>query len=49
LTGTPGFVYKDAAGIVHTASGVSSKHMFANMVGLRFVPVDDPDLEHIPD
>jgi thiol:disulfide interchange protein DsbG len=48
-TGTPGFVYKDAAGIVHTASGVSSKHMFANMVGLRFVPVDDPDLEHIPD
>ncbi|TAN30014.1 MAG: hypothetical protein EPN31_04675 [Castellaniella sp.] len=48
LTGTPGFVYKDPVGIVHTASGVSSKHMFANMAGLPAVPVDDPDLERIP-
>jgi thiol:disulfide interchange protein DsbG len=48
LTGTPGFVYKDPVGIVHIASGVSSKHMFANMAGLPYVPVDDPDLERIP-
>lgn len=49
LTGTPGFVYKDRVGIVHTASGVSSKHMFADMAGLPYVPVIDPDLENIPD
>ncbi|HEX7385651.1 MAG TPA: thioredoxin fold domain-containing protein [Castellaniella sp.] len=49
LTGTPGFVYKDPVGIVHTVSGVSSKHMFANMTGLPYVSVDDPDLDNIPD
>jgi thiol:disulfide interchange protein DsbG len=48
LTGTPGFVYKDPAGIVHTASGVSSKRTFASMTGLPYVPVEDPDLENIP-
>lgn len=48
LTGTPGFVYEDAHGVVHTASGISSKHMFTNMTGLAYVQVDDPKLERIP-
>ena len=49
LTGTPGFVYKGPLGIVRTASGISSKHMFANMTGLPYVAVSDPDLEDIPE
>lgn len=49
LTGTPGFVYEDSQGTVHTASGISSKHLFANMTGLAYVQVNDPNLAHIPD
>lgn len=48
LTGTPGFVYEDSQGVVHTTSGISSKHMFADMTGLPPVPVDDPALANIP-
>ncbi|HEU0229565.1 MAG TPA: thioredoxin fold domain-containing protein [Burkholderiaceae bacterium] len=49
LTGTPGFVYKDPKGVVHVASGMSNKHLFANMTGLAYVKVDDPDLKDIPE
>lgn len=49
LTGTPGFVYKDPKGVVHVASGMTSKHLFANMTGLAYVKVDDPDLKDIPE
>ncbi|CAM5223259.1 hypothetical protein CDEF62S_00056 [Castellaniella defragrans] len=49
LTGTPGFVYKGPLGIIRTASGISSKHMFASMTGLAYVQADDPELEGIPD
>lgn len=49
LTGTPGFVYKDPEGTVHTASGLSSKRMLATMTGLAYVKVDDPDLKNIPE
>lgn len=49
LTGTPGFVYRDAKGAIHVASGISNKHMFTTMTGLAYVQVNDPDLANIPE
>jgi hypothetical protein len=49
LTGTPGFVYRDAKGAIHVASGISNKHMFTNMTGLAYAQVNDPNSANIPE
>ena len=48
ISGTPGFVYRDAKGQVHVRSGVSNQHLFTDMTGLPFIKNTDPALARIP-